>query len=196
MSLWGLHSKSFIHKISICLAVTEREIINGILKVKNTKNHCLGYVRYELVNPICFLLSENCWLTCPIKSFRSHFARMQLICPTSNRESCQMSWPKNNANIHKGTSTTLICKICGALRNLSTLSIGTLTRKRRSYFRICATKGCRINWSRQICSGINGAIYDGINSTGTLRYTVEWIGREGLDKSTHEEYLQVKVVRD
>jgi NACHT domain- and WD repeat-containing protein len=27
-------------------AVTEREIINGILNVKNTKNHCLGYIRY------------------------------------------------------------------------------------------------------------------------------------------------------
>lgn len=26
--------------------VTEREVINGILNVKNTKNHCLAYVRY------------------------------------------------------------------------------------------------------------------------------------------------------
>jgi len=26
--------------------VTEREVINGILNVKNTKNHCLSYVRY------------------------------------------------------------------------------------------------------------------------------------------------------
>lgn len=26
--------------------MTEREVINGILKVKNTKNHCLAYVRY------------------------------------------------------------------------------------------------------------------------------------------------------
>lgn len=26
--------------------VTEREVINGILSVKNTKNHCLAYVRY------------------------------------------------------------------------------------------------------------------------------------------------------
>lgn len=26
--------------------VTEREVINGILNVKNTKNHCMAYVRY------------------------------------------------------------------------------------------------------------------------------------------------------
>lgn len=26
--------------------MTEREVINGILSVKNTKNHCLAYVRY------------------------------------------------------------------------------------------------------------------------------------------------------
>lgn len=26
-------------------SVTEREVINGILDVKNTKNHCLAYVR-------------------------------------------------------------------------------------------------------------------------------------------------------
>lgn len=28
------------------ILVTEREVINGILSVKNTKNHCLAYVRY------------------------------------------------------------------------------------------------------------------------------------------------------
>lgn len=28
------------------ISVTEREVINGILNVKNTKNHCLAYVRY------------------------------------------------------------------------------------------------------------------------------------------------------
>lgn len=27
-------------------SVTEREVINGVLNVKNTKNHCLAYVRY------------------------------------------------------------------------------------------------------------------------------------------------------
>lgn len=26
--------------------MTEREVINGVLDVKNTKNHCLAYVRY------------------------------------------------------------------------------------------------------------------------------------------------------
>lgn len=33
-------------KIVIQFIVTEREVINGILNVKNTKNHCLAYVRY------------------------------------------------------------------------------------------------------------------------------------------------------
>ncbi|KAH9643947.1 hypothetical protein HF086_016497 [Spodoptera exigua] len=28
------------------MSVTEREVINGVLNVKNTKNHCLAYVRY------------------------------------------------------------------------------------------------------------------------------------------------------
>lgn len=28
------------------LTVTEREVINGILNVKNTRNHCLAQVRY------------------------------------------------------------------------------------------------------------------------------------------------------
>lgn len=27
------------------ISVTEREVINGILSVKNTKNHCLAYIR-------------------------------------------------------------------------------------------------------------------------------------------------------
>lgn len=26
--------------------MTEREVINGVLNVKNTKNHCLAYIRY------------------------------------------------------------------------------------------------------------------------------------------------------
>lgn len=32
--------------MSFSFLVTEREVINGILNVKNTKNHCLAYVRY------------------------------------------------------------------------------------------------------------------------------------------------------
>lgn len=31
--------------IELIFAVTEREVINGVLNVKNTKNHCLAYVR-------------------------------------------------------------------------------------------------------------------------------------------------------
>lgn len=32
--------------IFFIFTVTEREVINGILNVRNTKNHCLAYVRY------------------------------------------------------------------------------------------------------------------------------------------------------
>jgi hypothetical protein len=32
--------------MSSFVAVTEREVINGVLNVQNTKNHCLAYVRY------------------------------------------------------------------------------------------------------------------------------------------------------
>lgn len=32
--------------IADLVTVTEREVINGVLNVKNTKNHCLAYVRY------------------------------------------------------------------------------------------------------------------------------------------------------
>lgn len=37
------HNAWIIKKRSL---VTEREVINGILNVKNTKNHCLAYIRY------------------------------------------------------------------------------------------------------------------------------------------------------
>ncbi|KAJ8954195.1 hypothetical protein NQ318_005790 [Aromia moschata] len=75
------------------MSVTEREVINGILNVKNTKNHCLAYIRYI-----------------------------------------------NNIN----------------LQNL----------KKASLF------------------------VDIINRSLDVEYTVEWIGREGLDNETHEEYLK------
>ena len=34
------------NKILLSISVTEREVINGILNVKNTRNHCLAQVRY------------------------------------------------------------------------------------------------------------------------------------------------------
>lgn len=46
----GKHFKNFIANapkfFHLLTSVTEREVINGILNVKNTKNHCLAYVRY------------------------------------------------------------------------------------------------------------------------------------------------------
>ena len=32
--------------LTFFFSVTEREVINGVLNVRNTKNHCLAYVRY------------------------------------------------------------------------------------------------------------------------------------------------------
>lgn len=43
-SVHQVKNKKLIMKI--LLLVTEREVINGLLDVKNTKNHCLAYIRY------------------------------------------------------------------------------------------------------------------------------------------------------
>lgn len=40
----GKFDKETMH--NYFMSVTEREVINGLLNVKNTKNHCLAYVRY------------------------------------------------------------------------------------------------------------------------------------------------------
>ncbi|XP_011493787.1 PREDICTED: NACHT and WD repeat domain-containing protein 2 [Ceratosolen solmsi marchali] len=40
----GKFDKDTMH--NYFMSVTEREVINGILNVKNTKNHCLAYLRY------------------------------------------------------------------------------------------------------------------------------------------------------
>lgn len=45
----GIQLKTFETSIEVIISfllVTEREVINGVLNVKNTKNHCLAYVRY------------------------------------------------------------------------------------------------------------------------------------------------------
>lgn len=39
-------NKKKTNKLKQFFPVTEREVINGILSVKNTKNHCLAYIRY------------------------------------------------------------------------------------------------------------------------------------------------------
>lgn len=96
--------------------VTEREVINGILNVKNTKNHCLAYIRYI-----------------------------------------------NNINLQNLKKASLFVDIIQ--RSLDTESaklLGDLRDKR---------------------------LPDKIEVSNLQKYTVEWIGREGLDVETHEEYL-------
>ncbi|XP_026816728.1 NACHT and WD repeat domain-containing protein 2 isoform X2 [Rhopalosiphum maidis] len=99
------------------MSVTEREVINGILKVKNTKNHCLAYVRYI-----------------------------------------------NNIN----------------LQNL----------KKASNFLDIVNRSIDTEASRLLGNLRDERLVQKIETTNYQKYTVEWIGREGLDTETHQEYLQ------
>ncbi|KAI5755532.1 hypothetical protein M8J77_017783 [Diaphorina citri] len=99
------------------MSVTEREVINGILDVKNTKNHCLAYVRII-----------------------------------------------NNINLQNLKKASLFIDILN--RSLDTEAIKLLADLRDE--RLTAK----------------------IETANFQKYNVEWIGREGLDPETHEEYLQ------
>ncbi|XP_039495368.1 NACHT and WD repeat domain-containing protein 2 isoform X2 [Drosophila santomea] len=107
-------SKEDVH--NYFMSVTEREVINGILNVKNTKNHCLSYVRYI-----------------------------------------------NNINLQNLKKASLFVDIIN--RSLDTESAKLLSDLRD--VRLPAK----------------------IEAVNAQKYTVEWIGREGLDIETHEEYL-------
>ncbi|EEB13481.1 conserved hypothetical protein [Pediculus humanus corporis] len=99
------------------MSVTEREVINGILNVKNTKNHCLAYLRYI-----------------------------------------------NNIN----------------LQNL----------KKASLYLDILNRSLDAEASKLLANLRDERVPARIETTNIQRYTVEWIGREGLDTETHEEYLQ------
>nr|XP_049705722.1 NACHT and WD repeat domain-containing protein 2 [Helicoverpa armigera] len=98
------------------MSVTEREVINGVLNVKNTKNHCLAYVRYI-----------------------------------------------NNIN----------------LQNL----------KKASNFVDIINRSLDAEASKLLADLRDVRLPDKIETTNIQKYTVEWIGREGLDTETHSEYL-------
>ncbi|XP_053968962.1 NACHT and WD repeat domain-containing protein 2 [Anastrepha ludens] len=98
------------------MSVTEREVINGILNVRNTKNHCLAYVRYI-----------------------------------------------NNINLQNLKKASLFVDIIN--RSLDTESAKLLGDLR------------------------DVRLPNKIETSNMQKYTVEWIGREGLDIETHEEYL-------
>lgn len=98
------------------MSVTEREVINGVLNVRNTKNHCLAYVRYI-----------------------------------------------NNINLQNLKKASLFVDVIN--RSLDTESsklLGNLRDER---------------------------LPDKIETSNMQKYTVEWIGREGLDTETHSQYL-------
>ncbi|XP_015602008.1 NACHT and WD repeat domain-containing protein 2 isoform X2 [Cephus cinctus] len=111
----GKFDKDTMH--NYFMSVTEREVINGILNVKNTKNHCLAYVRYI-----------------------------------------------NNIN----------------LQNL----------RKASLFLDIVNRSLDNEASRLLADLRDERLPNKIESANLQRYTVEWIGREGLDSDTHGEYLQ------
>ncbi|XP_030746594.1 NACHT and WD repeat domain-containing protein 2 [Sitophilus oryzae] len=99
------------------MSVTEREVINGILNVKNTKNHCLAYVRMI-----------------------------------------------NNINLQNLKKASLFVDIINRSLDMeSSKLLGNLRDER---------------------------LPNKIETSNMQKYTVEWIGREGLDPETHEEYLK------
>ncbi|CAK1595571.1 unnamed protein product [Parnassius mnemosyne] len=98
------------------MSVTEREVINGILNVKNTKNHCLAYVRYI-----------------------------------------------NNIN----------------LQNL----------KKAGNFVDILNRSLDAEASKLLADLRDVRLPEKIETTNIQKYTVEWIGRDGLDTETHGEYL-------
>ncbi|XP_072379032.1 NACHT and WD repeat domain-containing protein 2 isoform X1 [Diabrotica undecimpunctata] len=99
------------------MSVTEREVINGILSVKDTKNHCLAYIRYI-----------------------------------------------NNINLQNLKKASLFVDIIN--RSLDTESAKLLGNLR------------------------DERLPNKIETSNIQKYNVEWIGREGLDPETHEEYLK------
>lgn len=120
--------------------MTEREVINGVLNVKNTKNHCLAYIRY--INNINL----------------QNLRKASLFIDIANR--------------------SLDNEACRLLANL---------RDERLPDKIESTNLQRYlyNLKDDKCFNINLHSYLFYH-----RYTVEWIGREGLDPETHSEYLQ------
>ncbi|XP_039442775.1 NACHT and WD repeat domain-containing protein 2 [Culex pipiens pallens] len=98
------------------MSVTEREVINGVLNVKNTKNHCIAYLRY--INNINL----------------QNLKKASLYVDILNR-----------------SLDTEACKLLADLRDVR--------------------------------------VPNRIEVSNLQKYTIEWIGREGLDVETHEEYL-------
>lgn len=98
------------------ISVTEREVINGVLNVKNTKNHCIAYLRY--INNINL----------------QNLKKASLYVDILNR-----------------SLDTEACKLLADLRDVR--------------------------------------VPNRIEVSNLQKYTIEWIGREGLDVETHEEYL-------
>lgn len=75
-----------------------------------------------------------------------------------------------------------------------TSSIAVWTLNQRNCLGICEMSVCRTKLKRQICKSKNTSKAHNLRSKLWLkitiwRYTVEWIGREGLDTETHDEYL-------
>ncbi|XP_065565326.1 NACHT and WD repeat domain-containing protein 2-like isoform X3 [Artemia franciscana] len=99
------------------MSVTEREVINGLLNVKNTKNHCLSYVRII-----------------------------------------------NNINLQNVRKAGLYIDILN--RQVDTEAVRLMANLR------------------------DERVPNRIELTNYKKYTIDWIGRDGLAADTHEEYIQ------
>lgn len=69
--------------------------------------------------------------------------------------------------------------------------------KHRSYWPISETRDYQIRLRVQICRGKSSSPFEAqvfffyhLSWRTLHRYTVEWVGREGLDPEAHGEYLQ------
>jgi len=93
------------------------------------------------------------------------------------------------------TSTTSTCRTWKKRRFLSTSWTEVSTRRRANWWLICETSGFPTKSNFQICKGFEFEKIDQNRVSYShlwnyKRYTIEWIGREGLDPDTHGEYLQ------
>ncbi|CAL8088657.1 unnamed protein product [Orchesella dallaii] len=98
------------------MSVTEREVINGVLNVENTKAHCIAYVRYI-----------------------------------------------NNIN----------------LQNI----------KKASNFIDIINRGIDAEAARLLGNLRDERLPNKIEASNMQKYTIEWMGREGISRDTHDEYL-------
>lgn len=137
--IYNVHQITRDFYLSItCLTVTEREVINGILNVKNTKNHCLAYLRY--INNI------------NLQNLRKASLYLDIINRSLDNEAARLLADLRDVRVPNKIEST--------------------------------------NLQKYDSSKIREWLTNFNEPMKFVRYTIEWVGREGLDPETHSEYLQ------